>query len=71
MKNSHSNLNTTEIRPTWYLALLVWPALTALMFIVAGSGNNQPSNLAKGPSSVAATAPVVASYASVGETTAP
>jgi hypothetical protein len=71
MKNSHSNLHNTEIRPTWYLALLVWPALTALMFIVAGSGVDQPSNLAQGQPGLSATATTVASYANVGETTAP
>ena len=71
MKNNHSNRNSTEIRPIWYLALLVWPAITALMFIVAGSGDNQPSNLAQGQPSLSGTAPSVASYASVGETSAP
>ena len=70
MKNNHSNGNHTEFRPTWYLALLAWPAITALMFIVAGSGNDQPSNLAKGQPGVSATTPTVVSDASVGKTTA-
>ncbi len=71
MKNTHSNRNSSEIRPIWYLAQLVYPAITALMFIVAGSGNDQPSNLAKWQPGVSGTAPTVASYASVVEATAP
>ncbi len=71
MKNNHWNKNSTKFRSTWYLNLLVWPAITALMFIVAGNGNNQPSDLAQGQPSVSGTAPTVAAYASVGETTAP
>ena len=71
MKNNHSNKNSNEFRSIWYLNLLVWPAITALMFIVAGSGNDQPSNLAQGQPGVSGTAPTVAAYASVGETTAP
>ena len=46
MKNNHSNKNSSKFQSIWYLNLLVWPAITALMFIVAGSGNDQPSNLA-------------------------
>ena len=68
MKNNHSNGNSTQFRPTWYLALLVWPAITALLFIVAGGGNDQPSNLAQGQPSVTSTAPTLAA-ASVGEAT--
>ena len=70
MKNNHSNGNHTEFRPTWYLALLVWPAITALMFIVAGIGNDQPSNLAQGQPSISASTPMLVSDASVGKTTA-
>ena len=71
MTHYHFPKNSNEIRPVWYLALLVWPAITALMFILAGSGNNQPSNLAQGQQSVSGTAPSGASYAVVGETPAP
>ena len=71
MKTNHSNRNSNEFRPIGYLALLVWPAITALMFILAGNGKDQPSNLAQGQPSVSVTAPTVASYASVGETPAP
>jgi len=70
MKNNHSNRNSAEFRSTWYLVLLVWPAITALMFIVAGSGNDQQSNLSQGQPGVSATAPMVVSDASVDETTA-
>ncbi len=45
MKNTHSNRNSSEIRPIWYLA--------------------------QGQQSVPGTTPSVASYAVVGETTAP
>ena len=70
MKYIHSNKNSTKFRFTWYLALLVWPAFTALLFIVAGSGNDQQSNLSQGQPGVSATAPMVVSDASVGKTTA-
>ena len=70
MKNNHSNGNSTEFRSSWYLALLVWPAITALMFIVAGGGSEQPSNLAQAKPTVSATAPVVVSDARDGKTTA-
>ena len=53
MKNNHSNKNSSEFRPTWYLALLVWPAVIALLFIVAGTGNDPSSNLAQGQPSAA------------------
>ena len=70
MKNNHSNGNHSEFRPTWYLALLVWPAITALMFIVAGSAGEQPSNLAQVKPAVSATTPVVVADARDGKTTA-
>ena len=69
MKNNHSNGNHSEFRPTWYLALLVWPAITALMFIVAGSAGEQPSNLAQVKPAVSATTPVVVSEAHSDKTT--
>ena len=69
MKNNHSNKNSNEFRSIWYLNLLVWPAITALMFIVAGSGNDQPSNLAQGQPGVSATAPTLVSDASADKTT--
>lgn len=71
MKPTHSHRNSKEIRPIWYLALLVYPAITTLFFILAGSGNGQPSNLAKGQQAVSGTTPAVASYAIVSETPAP
>ena len=71
MKNNRSIRNSSEFRPSWYLALLVWPALTALLFIVAGDRTDQPSNLAQGQPRVSATAPTNAIYASADNTTAP
>lgn len=71
MKNNHSNGKLKEFRPSWYLALLVWPAITALMFIVAGSAKDQPSDMAQGQPGFSAMAPTVVSDASVGKTTAP
>ena len=69
MKNNHSNKNSTKFRSTWYLNLLVWPAITALMFIVAGNGTHQPSDLAQGQPSVSGTAPTLVSDASADKTT--
>ena len=71
MKNNHWNRNSAKFRPTWYLVLVIWPAIAALMFIVAGSGNDQQSNLSQGQPGVSATAPMVFSDATVYETTSP
>ena len=70
MKNNHSNKNSTEFRSIWYLNLLVWPAITSLMFIVAGSGNDQPSSLAQAQPSISAAAATLVSDASADKTTA-
>ena len=70
MKYCHSNKSSYEFRPTWYLALLVWPVITVVLLIVTGSGIDQQSNLSQGPPGVSATAPMVASEAGVGKTTA-
>ena len=71
VKYCHSNRSSYEFRPTWCLALLARPVIIVLILIVAGSGIDQQSNLSQGQPGVSATAPMGASGAGVGKTTAP